>query len=65
VRTNAVVNFEGASLDDDATTEAVDDADASGVRARVGLGERRRGVGDVFGREYERRWRCSSASRLG
>jgi hypothetical protein len=28
VRTNTVVNFQGAALDDDATTEAVDDTDA-------------------------------------
>ena len=48
VRTNAVVNFEGASFDDDSHAEAVGDTDASEVRTRVGRAERRHGVGDVL-----------------
>jgi hypothetical protein len=55
VRTDAVVNFEGSTLDDDVHTETVDNTDASRVGAAVGLLERRRGVDDVLGREHERR----------
>jgi hypothetical protein len=52
---DAVVNFEGTTLDDDSHAEAVDDTDACDVGAAVGLGERRHGVGDVLGDEHERR----------
>ena len=62
VRTDAVVDFEGATLDDDSHAEAVGDTDAGRVGAGVGLGERRHGVGDVLGREHER-LRGSGASR--
>ena len=48
VRTDAVVDFEGATLDDDPHAEAVGDTDAGKVRAGVGLGERRHGVGDIL-----------------
>jgi hypothetical protein len=53
VRTDAVVNFEGATLDDDPHAEAVGDTDAGNIQAGVGLSERGPGVGDVLGREHE------------
>jgi hypothetical protein len=53
VRADAVVNFEGAALDNDPHAEAVGDTDACNVGAGVGLGERRHGVGDVLGCEHE------------
>jgi len=65
VRADTVVDFEGAALDNNPHAEAVNDADTSRVGSVVGLGERRRGVGDVLGCEDERRLRGGGAGRLG
>jgi hypothetical protein len=51
VRTDAVVDFEGATLHDDPHSEAVGDTDAGRVGALIGLCERHHRVGDVLGRE--------------
>jgi hypothetical protein len=65
VRTYAVVNFEGAAVDDDSHAESVGDTDASQVGSGVGLCESGRGVGDVLGCEYERRLRGDGADGFG
>jgi hypothetical protein len=65
VRTDAVVDFEGATLDDDSHAETVDEADTGRIGSAVGLGERSRGIGDVLGREHKRRLRGSGASQIG
>jgi hypothetical protein len=55
VRTDAVVNFEGTALYDDAHSEAVTDTDTSHVGASVGFSERHHRIGYVLRRKGEGR----------